>query len=198
MASKKSKFAIFRPGTHIVAKVFACIFMVILFASLISIFVNVLIDTWLVEALYWVAGGLSLIMILVVTIALCISRDYRERSRLQVGSPWKMVLGMLVGIPLLMVMGICKGLPSVLHMMLPSEERVVIVTVDHKPSSYYNRGCDGELFINEFDGLFSNVCGIQKADWQQLQAEQKIMLFGKRSAIGFSYKGYRLGPVPSP
>lgn len=193
MAPKKRKFEFFLPGTPLLAKIGTSFFLVILLCGLIGIFVNVLIDTWLIDKLYWVAGGLSVVLILLVLAGLLNPKShYRAQMQARIGSMWKLVFGMLVGIPLLMFMGICNGVPSVVHMLLPSEERAVVVTIDHKPSGYYNKGCNGEIFLQEFDGLFSAVCGIHKDDWQQLKDGQKILLIGQRTMIGFSYNGYRL------
>lgn len=193
MAAKKRQFQFFIPSTPLGLKILSSIFLLCVFSSLIGIFFDVLIDTWLVNKLYWVAGGLSLVMLLMVSISLLNpNSEYRARTIGGVGGVWKMVFGMVVGIPLLMFMGVCNGVPTLVHLLLPTEQRAVVVTVDHKSHGYYNKSCNGELFIKEFDGFLSNVCGIQKADWQQIKDGQKMMLIGQRSAIGFSYSGYRL------
>lgn len=97
---------------------------------------------------------------------------------------WFYLVGTPILIALFSIMAIAKGYPAIIHHFLANNDHITI-TVLEKTSS---KSCRYGLRIAEYEHLFNDkVCGLNKSEWAQLKANDKLILTGKSSIIGFSY-----------
>lgn len=84
-----------------------------------------------------------------------------------------------------------RGLPTALH-YLSAKASVQAFTVEKKYSHYEQAYCFGGIRLQEFQFYLNReICGLQKQDWQQLKKGDKLLLLGKRSPFGFTFKQYQ-------
>lgn len=103
------------------------------------------------------------------------------------------ILGSIVVVPLFLYTAIAKGLPILCHHVLSAPGQIT-VTVQSKASSFSSKNCAaGGIRIQEYAYLMNDdLCGFKQSHWENFKHGDKLILQGKKSSFGFSYKRYAL------
>ncbi|PQJ50434.1 hypothetical protein BTO01_26245 [Vibrio jasicida] len=84
-----------------------------------------------------------------------------------------------------------KGLPVMTHHLI-SDEAIILNSVKETRHGYKNKGSDGCVYINGYRFWYNNfICGLTEEDWYEVKPDDVLVLKGSKSAIGFSYQGYK-------
>lgn len=103
------------------------------------------------------------------------------------------ILSLIVVVPLFLYTSIARGLPILLHHVLSAPGEMT-VTIRSKASSFSTKNClSGGVRVEEYVYLMNDhLCGFKQAYWENFKPGDKLILQGKKSSFGFSYKRYAL------
>ncbi|MGF1908432.1 hypothetical protein L4C38_03205 [Vibrio kasasachensis] len=184
--------SIYVPGTPTYKKVLGYIGMALLALSLVGVFTSTLINNQLYAILSISIGLISVVM---VAVTLWLMRDKQSTLSLHIKEmhykQWKVVLCVVIAIPVFLQVSLAKGLPVVIHLLI-ADNAIILSSVKDTRHSYRNRGPDGCVYINGYHFWYNNfICGMSEEDWNELKPDDVLVLKGSKSAIGFSYQGYK-------
>ncbi|GIU38114.1 hypothetical protein L2719_07225 [Shewanella schlegeliana] len=182
---------IFAPKTTRTQKVLAYISMLLLALMLVAVFSNTLVNDEVYEQLSLFAAVLSLLLLIAMFWSLKQKHSWlRIKLDNPPRSPIKVILSVTIAIPILLHFSLAKGLPVVIHTLL-ADKAVVVATIDDKRFGYYSRTCDGGLYLQGYRFWGNDyICGISKQDWDSYQSGDKLVLYGDKSLMGFTYQKY--------
>lgn len=184
--------SIYAPGTPTYKKVLGYIVMVLMIFLLVGVMTSTLIN----DQLYAILSiGAGLISAVIVILMLWLMRDEQSELSLHIKEMrhkrWKAILCIVIVIPLFLQISLAKGLPVVIHHLI-SDEAIILNSVKETRHGYKNKGPDGCVYINGYRFWYNNfICGLTEEDWYEVKPDDVLVLKGAKSAIGFSYQGYK-------
>ena len=184
--------SIYAPGTPTYKKVIGYIGMALLALSLVGVLTSTLINDQLYAILSIGAGLLSAVIVILMLRSM---RDEQSALSLHIKEMrhkrWKSILCIVIVIPVFFQMSLAKGLPVVIHHVI-SDKAIILNSVKETRHSYKNKGPDGCVYINGYRFWYNNfICGLTEDDWYEVKPDDVLVLKGSKSAIGFSYQGYK-------
>lgn len=184
--------SIYAPGTPTYKKVIGYIGMALLALSLVGVLTSTLINDQLYAILSIGAGLLSAVIVILMLRSM---RDEQSALSLHIKEMrhkrWKSILCIVIVIPVFFQMSLAKGLPVVIHHVI-SDKAIIFNSVKETRHSYKNKGPDGCVYINGYRFWYNNfICGLTEDDWYEVKPDDVLVLKGSKSAIGFSYQGYK-------
>ncbi|ODS11139.1 hypothetical protein VSF3289_01404 [Vibrio scophthalmi] len=188
----RESMSIYAPGTPTYKKVIGYVGMALLALSLVGVLTSTLIN----DQLYAILSiGAALISAVIVILMLWLMRDEQSELSLHIKEMrhkrWKAILCIVIVIPLFLQISLAKGLPVVIHHLI-SDEAIILNSVKETRHGYKNKGPDGCVYINGYRFWYNNfICGLTEEDWYEVKPDDVLVLKGSKSAIGFSYQGYK-------
>ncbi|MGF1725596.1 hypothetical protein [Photobacterium nomapromontoriensis] len=181
------------PGTPKLKQLLICCVLLMFLLPIVGVFSDTLLHDQVYATLSVVSALLAIAMLIVMF------KQYRQpQSALRVyfdrqnTSPRKVTLYCIIGIPVFFQLAFAKGLPVLLHSII-SKPAIAFAVVEEQRFGYYNRGCNGGLYIQGYRYWYNNfICDISKEDWDALKPGDTLVLRGYKSLLGFDYQQYRV------
>ncbi len=155
-------------------------------------YLKILVSNDLYGVLCILSLGVSVPLILKSLHALVFKRDFVEENIPNTKNySWVTMMSIIFFGPVIFSFPIAVGVPSIIHSFL-AVQGAMIVTVESKPESFSYGGCEGKVFLSEYDYIFNNsICGIQFYDWKGIEVGEEIKFFGSKSKLGFKVDSYQ-------
>lgn len=165
------------------------LFAVLFFAG-IGLVNETLIHEYLLKKLLFVAIVISIVFISLFLYFNNKHSAYKSKIVLSNGKykPWHGILSFIIIVPLFTYCAVARGIPVLFHYIASSDGEIV-VTVKKKPNSYRTKHClRGSVKVEEYKYFLNDrICGFNRSEWSSFNNQDKIVLKGKVSFIGFSF-----------